>query len=71
MATNKVVLVTDSEDTFCKHCGKPQRMFWFDSDKKNGQSETFCRDMHISCYEAVYNKKFKTLQELNEDRKSS
>ena len=58
-----------SKTEFCKHCNKPQKLFWFDASEQNGQSETFYRDMHIECYELVYKTKAKSLQQLNEERK--
>lgn len=58
-----------SKTEFCKHCGKPQLLYWFDKNELSGQSETFYRDMHKDCYELVYNIKVKSLQQLNQERK--
>ena len=60
---------TTSKTDFCKYCHKPQNLYWFDADEKNGQSETFYRDMHKDCYEIVYKVNAKSLQQLNEERK--
>ena len=58
-----------SKTEFCKCCGNPQMLFWFEKDEKNGQSETFYRDMHKECYELVYKINAKSLQQLNEERR--
>lgn len=54
----------------CKNCGREAKMTWYNKEKTNGKSETFYRDMCPECYEKVYNKKPKTLHEINEERKN-
>jgi len=55
----------------CRECKRCAKMYWYDADEQNGRSESFHEYMCCDCYTRIHGNRPKTLQELNDERKTT